>query len=174
VKQFINWLLFFLVVATFLGQDTPPRPVPSQKRKTGRAKVTVEGFVHLDGKPLGDSTIVIRTSTTHLENSDWWLPIITSRSVGIIAETGTPTYERPDFYTYTKTDKSGHFRQSLPRGKTLLVYVTAATPGKQWTQTVRDAPCGHSVITTVAAGDTIRYDLDSGRTPVKGGCIKLP
>ena len=175
---FISCLLPFVIAVACFGQGEPTARPKQRMNKPGKA--AVEGYVALDGKPLRGATIVLGSMTTHIQNGDWWFPIITPKFVGVIGETGTPTHEVPDWYRDTKTDKSGHFRAGLPEGMKILVFITAGPffgHGSAWLEKVHNAPCGDSgLITTPAhasAVQNVRYNLDSGHTLAKGGCVRL-
>lgn len=170
----VGCFLLFSAGSLFFGQDVSSVPPAAKKYKSG--KVHIKGFVLLDGKPVVGATVVVRTATTRFYNDDWIFPIILPHSVTIVGEVGTPSYERPTWYSWAATDKEGYFHWGLPERSTILVHVTAATR-KEWKNTIQDAPCGNAVITTSARTANIQplhYLLESGHTPKSGGCLKMP
>jgi hypothetical protein len=168
---FIGSILWFVCVLACLGQD-----------KSKDTKPFLGGYVTLDGKPLANSQIVIATATTHMQDFFPDLtPIVGPHVVGVVV-TPTGAYEKPDWLTSKKTDKSGYFRVTIPQnflqpGRKFTVLIWAVPFKVGWTTAATNADVekwknGACLDALTEAGvQDVRYSLDAGHTAAKGECI---
>jgi hypothetical protein len=153
-----------------------------------QSKTAIDVYIELDGKPLKGASVSLTGDTKRFVNSDWVLPIITPKAVGVIGETGTPAVEVPAWMVVNKTtDKSGRFRVAAPVGLTITGMVDArrlplpalgkpnAEKVNAWAEKIKGIPCGMFRFTIAAQSDTaknVRFTLSSARAHgAKEGCL---
>ncbi len=140
-----------------------------------QSKISLTGVVEMDGRPCKNARLYIVSSAKHMVSEDWIVPIIGSKTVGVIGSTGNPSHEQVDWARLTKTDKLGHFRVTVPAGAYVDIYLAVGPipmfkGGDAAVRASNQRPCAeyHKIVPDYPE---LRLNLNSRRTASQGGCL---
>lgn len=120
----------------------------------------VEGYVRLDGQPSKGADVHILGSM-HDERTDFTLPIVTPKVVGVVSVDSPPI--STNSYGWVNTNGKGHYEILLPSGTTFLLAVNskskAAWSGKEQGRHRQEVPRA-CVTVSVKEGETLQTNID--------------